>query len=119
VKLNIALYDKSKSLEHSHYAKNIKRQYIYYSLEDSDVELVFEHNTVDFYFWVLHPVACIIKVNIRSAVPRNNFSKMFIFINLLPLHVSALVGHPQAEYTIAGSCTRTHARTHRPIIIKY
>jgi hypothetical protein len=38
---------------------------------------------------------------IRSAVPRNNFLKMFI---LLPLHVLAFVGHLQAEYTtISGS----------------
>jgi hypothetical protein len=54
----------------------------------------------DFYFWVLHPVARIIKV-IRSAINRNNFLKMFI---LLPLHVLALVGYLQAEYTtISGS----------------
>jgi hypothetical protein len=26
---------------------------------------------------------------------------MFIFVFLYPLHVSALIGHPQAEYTIA------------------
>jgi hypothetical protein len=31
----------------------------------------------DLYFWVLHPVACIIKV-IRSAAPRNKFLNMFI-----------------------------------------
>jgi hypothetical protein len=38
---------------------------------------------------------------IRSAVLLNNFLKMFI---LLPLHVSALVGHLQVEYTtISGS----------------
>jgi hypothetical protein len=53
-----------------------------------------------FYFWVLHPVARIIKVS-RSAFPCNNFSKMFI---LLPLHVSTPAGHLQAEYaTISGS----------------
>jgi hypothetical protein len=38
---------------------------------------------------------------IRSVVLRNNFSKMFIHIYLLPLHVSALAGHPQTEYTIS------------------
>jgi hypothetical protein len=31
--------------------------------------------------WVLHPVACIIKV-LRTAVLRNNFLKMFIHIYL-------------------------------------
>jgi hypothetical protein len=31
----------------------------------------------------------------RSAVPRNNIFKMFIFLFLYPLHVSALLGHPQ------------------------
>jgi hypothetical protein len=55
--------------------------------------------------------------DIRSSFPRNNFLKMFIHIQgeasqlpflyeyihifmLLPLHVSALVGHLQTEYTI-------------------
>jgi hypothetical protein len=53
-----------------------------------------------FYFWVPHPVACINKV-IRSAGPFRTFFKMFIHIYLLLLHVSALVGHPQVEYTIS------------------
>jgi hypothetical protein len=42
---------------------------------------------------------------ITSAVPCNNFLIMFIHVYFfLPLHVSALVGHLQAEYTnISGS----------------
>jgi hypothetical protein len=43
--------------------------------------------------------------DIKSAVPRSNFLKMIIHIYLLPLHVSALVGHLQEEYTIARSGT--------------
>jgi hypothetical protein len=38
------------------------------------------HWTLTGYFWVLHPVACIVKV-IRSAVPRNNLLRcLFIYI---------------------------------------
>jgi hypothetical protein len=37
---------------------------------------------------------------LRSAVPCNNIFKMIIFVFLYPLHVSALIGHPEAEYTI-------------------
>jgi hypothetical protein len=66
----------------------------------SDILLLWNKNTISvFLFWVLHPVTCIIKA-IRSAIPRNNFSNMFIHIYLLSLHVSALVGHLQEEYTI-------------------
>jgi hypothetical protein len=51
-----------------------------------------------FHFWVLLPVARIIKNR-----PSQQLLKVFIYI-LLPLHVSALVGHLQAEYTtISGS----------------
>jgi hypothetical protein len=41
----------------------------------------------------------LIKV-IRSATPRNNFFKMFIYVYSLPIHVSALVGHLHVEYRI-------------------
>jgi hypothetical protein len=40
------------------------------------------------------------EVFFRSAVPRNIIFDMFIFVFLYPLHVSALIGHLQAEYTI-------------------
>jgi hypothetical protein len=44
--------------------------------------------------------AYFIKV-IRRTVLRNNFQGVyFILFCILPLHVSALVGHLQAEYTI-------------------
>jgi hypothetical protein len=46
-------------------------------LKDSCIACNVLASKLNFYFWVLHPVACIIKV-IGSADHRNNFLKMFI-----------------------------------------
>jgi hypothetical protein len=52
---------------------------------------------------------------IRETVSRNNFS-YFIFFYLFPLHVSALVGHLQAEYTIILGTYFTHDE---PVVLCY
>jgi hypothetical protein len=39
------------------------------------------------------------------------YFKMFLHIYLLPLHVLAFVGHPQAEYTIISGSYRTYNRS--------
>jgi hypothetical protein len=46
-----------------------------------------------FYFWVLYPVEYITKFF-------EVIFKIFVLYLLNPLYVSALIGHPQAEYTI-------------------
>jgi hypothetical protein len=56
----------------------------------AELEIIFAEATIS-YFWVLHPVARIIKVILLLTAT---------LVLLLPLHVSALVGHLQVEYTI-------------------
>jgi hypothetical protein len=54
-----------------------------------------------FYFGVLHPVACIISL-------ATTFPGVYFIFYILPLQISALVGHLEAEYTIILGSYFTH-----------
>jgi hypothetical protein len=53
----------------------------------------------NFYFWILHSVACIIRI-VGNTAPCNNFCSCSFYYSLLPLHVFISIKHLQTEYTI-------------------
>jgi hypothetical protein len=53
----------------------------------------------NFYFGILHPVAHTLSRLLKNRLSQQLF-KVFIYTYILPLHVSALAGHLQAEHTM-------------------
>jgi hypothetical protein len=62
---------------------------------------------MDFYLWVLHPVAHLSNWFLMMPSIATKFqyvnSPFFIIFSFYSLHVSAPTGHPQVRYTIDGS----------------
>jgi hypothetical protein len=55
---------------------------------------------INFYFWALHPVDQLSRL-LEEPTLATTFKGVYFIYILLPLHVLALVGHLQAEYTTA------------------
>jgi hypothetical protein len=66
-------------------------------------------NSNDCYFEVLHPVVCTLsRLPEEPSLATTLQGVYFIFYIFLPLHVSAIAGHLQAEYTIILGSYLTH-----------